>query len=111
MFGHGMPGVSNSAAAAIWAIDYILQAATLGVDTLHFHAGVGYNYSGEHFYSTPCTKVTLSFDVKAFQPIDYLGRNITDFDSDAKRRTMPIYTGFIAIADAIGKHDDTVSDI
>lgn len=46
MFGHGMPGVSNSAAAALWVIDYALQAATLGVDTLHFHAGVGYNYSG-----------------------------------------------------------------
>lgn len=47
MYGHGMPGVSNSAAASLWVIDYALQAATLGIDTLHFHSGVGYNYSGE----------------------------------------------------------------
>lgn len=46
MFGHGMPGVSNSAAASLWAIDYVLQAATLGVDTVYLHSGVGYNYSG-----------------------------------------------------------------
>lgn len=47
MYGHGMPGVSNSAAAALWVIDYALQAARLGIDTLHFHSGVGYNYSGK----------------------------------------------------------------
>jgi len=46
-FGHGQPGVSNSAAAALWAIDYSLQAATVGITGLYFHQGVGYNYSGE----------------------------------------------------------------
>ena len=45
-FGHGQPGVSNSAAQALWMIDYTLQAATLGISGLFFHQGVGYNYSG-----------------------------------------------------------------
>lgn len=47
MFGHGMPGVSNSAAACLWVIDYVLQAATMGIDALYLHSGVGYNYSGK----------------------------------------------------------------
>lgn len=45
-FGHGQPGVSNSAAAALWMIDYSLQAACNGISELRFHQGVGYNYSG-----------------------------------------------------------------
>ena len=45
-YGHGQPGVSNAAAAALWMIDYVLHAATIGVDGLHLHQGVGYNYSG-----------------------------------------------------------------
>jgi len=47
-FGHGQPGVSNSAAAALWMIDYSLQAACNGISGLHFHQGVGYNYSGKN---------------------------------------------------------------
>lgn len=46
-FSHGVAGVSNADAAALWLIDYALQAGTLGIDELHFHQGVGYNYSGE----------------------------------------------------------------
>lgn len=44
--GHGQSGVSNAAAAAIWMVDYTFQAATRGIAGLHFHQGVGYNYSG-----------------------------------------------------------------
>lgn len=39
------PGVSNTAAAAIWAIDYVLQATMHGVKQLFFHNGIGYKYS------------------------------------------------------------------
>ncbi|KAI0368386.1 glycoside hydrolase family 79 protein [Pilatotrama ljubarskyi] len=42
---HGAPGVSNTAGAALWAIDYTLQAATLGIKELYFHEGVGYKYN------------------------------------------------------------------
>ncbi|KAH9856965.1 glycoside hydrolase family 79 protein [Lenzites betulinus] len=42
---HGAPGVSNTAGAALWAIDYTLQAATLGISEAYFHEGVGYKYN------------------------------------------------------------------
>ncbi|OJT07649.1 Beta-glucuronidase [Trametes pubescens] len=42
---HGAPGVSNTAGAALWAIDYTLQAATLGMKEAYFHEGVGYKYN------------------------------------------------------------------
>ncbi|KAK7692975.1 hypothetical protein QCA50_004616 [Cerrena zonata] len=42
---HGAPGISNTAGAALWVIDYSLQAATLGIDELFFHEGVGYKYN------------------------------------------------------------------
>ncbi|KAH9887651.1 glycoside hydrolase family 79 protein [Cubamyces lactineus] len=42
---HGAPGVSNTAGAALWAVDYTLQAATLGIKEAYFHEGVGYKYN------------------------------------------------------------------
>ncbi|KAI1796214.1 glycoside hydrolase family 79 protein [Ganoderma leucocontextum] len=42
---HGAPGVSNTAGAALWTIDYTLQAATLGIKELFFHEGIGYKYN------------------------------------------------------------------
>ena len=42
---HGAPGVSNTAGIALWAIDYTLQAATLGISEAYFHEGVGYKYN------------------------------------------------------------------
>ena len=42
---HGAPGVSNTAGAALWAIDYTLHAATLGIAEAFFHEGVGYKYN------------------------------------------------------------------
>ncbi|KAH8810928.1 glycoside hydrolase family 79 protein [Xylogone sp. PMI_703] len=81
--GHGQPGVSNSAAAALWMIDYCLQAASVGIKGLQFHQGVGYNYS-------------------AFEPVDNIGMNITDFSPSAKRHVLPLYYAYLAVADAIG---------
>jgi hypothetical protein len=48
--GHGQEGVSNSAAAALWVVDYSLQAAAIGVSTVFYHQGIGYNYSGRSIY-------------------------------------------------------------
>ncbi|KAM5531319.1 hypothetical protein V8D89_015034 [Ganoderma adspersum] len=42
---HGAPGVSNTAGAALWTIDFTLQAATLGIKELFFHEGIGYKYN------------------------------------------------------------------
>ena len=42
---HGAPGVSNTAGAALWAIDYALYASTIGISELYFHEGIGYTYN------------------------------------------------------------------
>ncbi|KAI9567289.1 glycoside hydrolase family 79 protein [Boletus coccyginus] len=42
---HGSPGVSNTAGAALWALDYSLFATQVGISRLHFHEGVGYKYN------------------------------------------------------------------
>lgn len=39
---HGAVGASNTAAAALWALDYALHAATIGVSRIFFHQGIGY---------------------------------------------------------------------
>ncbi|KAF5334551.1 hypothetical protein D9758_015776 [Tetrapyrgos nigripes] len=42
---HGAPGLSNVAGAALWALDYALFAAQMGVRRVFFHEGVGYKYN------------------------------------------------------------------
>ncbi|THH33105.1 hypothetical protein EUX98_g1085 [Antrodiella citrinella] len=42
---HGAPGVSNTAGAALWVVDYTLQAATLGITETFFHEGIGFKYN------------------------------------------------------------------
>lgn len=42
---HGAPGVSNTAGAAIWALDYMLFAPQIGISRIHFHQGIGYKYN------------------------------------------------------------------
>lgn len=42
---HGAPGVSNTAGAALWALDYTLTASQLGIERLYFHEGIGYKYN------------------------------------------------------------------
>ncbi|KAH8772478.1 hypothetical protein F5883DRAFT_663061 [Diaporthe sp. PMI_573] len=86
--GHGQAGVSNAAAAALWMVDYSLQAASNGIPALQFHHGVGYYYN-------------------AFQPIDNIGVNITDFDPEAKRHVLPLYYGYLVMADIIGDSGKT----
>ncbi|KAF7330407.1 Glycoside hydrolase family 79 protein [Mycena venus] len=42
---HGAPGVSNTAGAAIWALDYALFAPQIGISKVFFHVGIGFKYS------------------------------------------------------------------
>lgn len=79
MISHGAPGLSNTAEAAIWAVDYMLQAATLGVSRVHFHNGLGYRYN-------------------IFQPAPNLqdGLNIT------RPHILPLYHAFLIVNEAIG---------
>ncbi|KAJ7674165.1 glycoside hydrolase family 79 protein [Mycena rosella] len=42
---HGAPGVSNTAGAALWALDYALFASQIGISKVFFHVGIGFKYS------------------------------------------------------------------
>jgi hypothetical protein len=42
---HGAPGVSNTAGATLWGLDYALWAGQLGITRLYFHQGIGYKYN------------------------------------------------------------------
>ena len=42
---HGLEGVSDTLGAALWMLDYSLTGATVGMDGLYFHNGVGFPYS------------------------------------------------------------------
>ncbi|KAF8072145.1 glycoside hydrolase family 79 protein [Lyophyllum atratum] len=42
---HGAPGVSNTAGAASWTLDYALFATQLKISNVFFHAGIGFKYS------------------------------------------------------------------
>ncbi|KAJ7284845.1 glycoside hydrolase family 79 protein [Mycena rebaudengoi] len=54
---HGTPGVSNTAGAALWTLDYGLFAAQLGISKLFFHEGIGYKYN--FIQPTALTRSTL----------------------------------------------------
>lgn len=42
---HGAPGVSNTAGAALWALDYALYAGQVNISRVFFHEGIGYKYN------------------------------------------------------------------
>ncbi|PIL36362.1 hypothetical protein GSI_00050 [Ganoderma sinense ZZ0214-1] len=83
---HGAPGVSDTAGAALWVIDYTLHAATLGIKKAYFHEGVGYKYN-------------------FFQPVS-LNRSIDDaspLNPPSAPQILPIYYGGLLINTFIGK--------
>ncbi|KAM5535520.1 hypothetical protein V8D89_010857 [Ganoderma adspersum] len=83
---HGAPGVSNTAGAALWTIDYTLQAATLGIKELFFHEGVGYKYD-------------------FFQPVT-LNRSTIDgspLDPPSAPHIQPSFYGALVINSFVGK--------
>ncbi|KAJ3744227.1 glycoside hydrolase family 79 protein [Lentinula detonsa] len=87
---HGAPGVSNTAGAAIWALDYVLYAATLGTKQVYFHDGIGFKYN-------------------LVQPVT-LTRSILDgspLSSPLPPHVQPQYYAGIVAAEAIGRHGNT----
>ncbi|PCH41758.1 glycoside hydrolase family 79 protein [Wolfiporia cocos MD-104 SS10] len=61
---HGAPGVSNTAGAALWAIDYTLFASTIGIRELYFHEGIGYKYN----FLQPVTLYNSTIDGSPLDP-------------------------------------------
>ncbi|KAH9941692.1 glycoside hydrolase family 79 protein [Epithele typhae] len=83
---HGAPGVSNTAGAALWAIDYTLQAATLSIAEVFYHEGIGYKYN-------------------FLQPVA-LNRSIVDgsaLDTPLPPHIQPIFYGAMAVNALIGR--------
>ncbi|KAJ2962019.1 hypothetical protein NQZ79_g2828 [Umbelopsis isabellina] len=77
---HGAPGLSNTAGAAVWGIDYSLQAAKLNITRCHFHNGLGYKYN-------------------FFQPISGVS---DDGVNNTAPHIMPLYHVLVIVGEAIG---------
>ncbi|KAJ3930263.1 MAG: hypothetical protein NXY57DRAFT_898435 [Lentinula lateritia] len=88
---HGAPGVSNTAGAAIWALDYALYSATLGIKQVYFHDGIGFKYN-------------------LIQPLT-LTRSILDgspLSAPLPPHIQPQYYAGIVAAEAIGRYGNTL---
>ncbi|KAH7873319.1 glycoside hydrolase superfamily [Lentinula edodes] len=88
---HGAPGVSNTAGAAIWALDYALYSATLGIKQVYFHDGIGFKYN-------------------LIQPLT-LTRSILDgspLSAPLSPHIQPQYYAGIVAAEAIGRYGNTL---
>jgi hypothetical protein len=64
--GGGAPGASDSYAAALWVIDYMLTGAEHGVYGMNFHGGLG----------TGCTGYTPLCQVSAARPGEYAAQPV-----------------------------------
>ncbi|KIJ49721.1 glycoside hydrolase family 79 protein [Sphaerobolus stellatus SS14] len=80
-----VPGVSGTAGATLWVIDYTLQAAIQGIKDTFFHQGIRYKYN-------------------FFQPVS-LNCSIVDTSARSSPQAphiMPTYYAAILVARAIG---------
>ncbi|KAI0318620.1 hypothetical protein OF83DRAFT_1056585, partial [Amylostereum chailletii] len=87
---HGAPGVSNTAGAALWGLDYALFATQLGIARLYFHEGVGYKYN----FVQP---VTLTRSILDGSPLA----------APLPPHVQPLYYAAIVAAEAIGASGTT----
>ncbi|KAH8822898.1 glycoside hydrolase family 79 protein [Flagelloscypha sp. PMI_526] len=82
---HGAADTSNVGSAALWALDYSLFSATLGVSQVYFHEGIGFKYN-------------------LIQPIE-LDRSISDgrpLLSPLPPHVQPPYYAAVVTRDALG---------
>ncbi|THV07040.1 glycoside hydrolase family 79 protein [Dendrothele bispora CBS 962.96] len=88
--GHGAPGVSNVAGAALWVLDYALFAKSgLGAARVFFHEGVGYKYN--LIQPITLTRSTI---------------NASDLPEPLPPHVQPPYYAAIIAAEAIGNTGD-----
>lgn len=85
---HGAPGVSNTAESAIWGVDYLLQAASMGMSRIHFHHGIGYRYN-------------------SFQP----SPNLNDGSNITRPHILPLYHAYLVVNEAIGYEKSWVAEL
>ncbi|KAJ3525242.1 hypothetical protein NM208_g11724 [Fusarium decemcellulare] len=77
---HGQPGLSNTVESALWATDWLLLAASSGVERVHFHQGKGFRYN-------------------AIQPTS----DSEDGLNISHPHILPSYHAFLIVDEAIGK--------
>ncbi|KAJ7052496.1 glycoside hydrolase family 79 protein [Mycena amicta] len=87
---HGAPGVSNTAGAALWTLDYALFASQIGASKVFFHEGIGYKYN--LIQPAVLTRSTLD------------GSTLS---TPQQPHIQPQYYAAIIIAEAIGDSGDT----
>lgn len=83
---HGAPGVSNTAGAALWTLDYALFATQLKISRVFFHVGIGFKYS----LIQPATLTRSTLDG-------------SPLPSPLPPHVQPQYYAAIIAAEAIGK--------
>ncbi|OTB19395.1 glycoside hydrolase family 79 protein [Daldinia sp. EC12] len=57
LYHQGRPGLSNSFGAALWAVDFALHCAAVGIGRVHFHMGTNYRYAS--WQPIPTDKTTI----------------------------------------------------
>ncbi|KAI0837502.1 glycoside hydrolase family 79 protein [Hypoxylon sp. FL0890] len=57
LYHEGRPGLSNSFGAALWAVDFALYSASVGISRVHFHMGTDYRYASWQPISTNKTSI------------------------------------------------------
>ncbi|KAJ7216001.1 glycoside hydrolase family 79 protein [Mycena pura] len=87
---HGAPGVSNTAGAALWTLDYALYASQIGATQVYFHEGIGFKYN--LIQPVTLTRSTLNGSTLATPQAPHI---------------QPQYYAAIIIAEAIGDSGDT----
>ena len=101
---HGAPGVSNTAGAALWALDYTLYASQMGVTRVHFHNGIGYKYNFVRHSPLLSIVYRLNRLPIQIQPVT-LTRSILDgspLSQPLAPHVQPAYYAAIIAAEAIG---------
>ncbi|KAF8274835.1 hypothetical protein EI94DRAFT_1713164 [Lactarius quietus] len=68
---HGAPNVSNTAGAALWALDYVLFAGQLGMTRVYFHNGIGFRYNFVRSYGSSGSTCVTELDVSETQVSGY----------------------------------------
>lgn len=87
---HGAPGVSNTAGAALWTLDYLLFASQLNISRVFFHDGIGFKYN-------LIQPVTLTHSTLDGSPLS----------TPLPPHIQPQYYAAIIAAEAIGTSGDT----
>ena len=95
--------VSDAGGAAVWVVDYTLFGATLGIESLFFHQGIGYkynfvNHSGLHPCSLP------NYRVVQIQPVtlNISTEDATPLNPPSPPHVQATYYGAIVVAEFLG---------